>query len=56
MCASWREAEIDVASLTNSEEEEIILAKEHNTPDVVGTQSGQKYLKKYDEVVPSSPS
>jgi len=56
MCASWREAEIGVASLTNSEEEKIILAKEQNTPHVAGTQSGQQYLKKYDEVVPSSPS
>ena len=56
--ASSREAETDVPSLTDSEEETIILAAELNTPLVAGTHSGQSYLKKYDEVVaiPSKPT
>jgi len=49
-----REAKTDVASLTDSEEETIVLAKEPNTPLVAWTHSGQSYLKKYDEVVANS--
>ena len=40
VCASSREAETDIASLTNSEEEEIVLAAEQNAPLMAGTQSG----------------
>ena len=40
-----------VPSLTDSEEETIILATESNAPFVVGTRSGLSYLKKYDEMV-----
>jgi len=51
VCASSREAEIDVPSLTDLEEETIILAAELNAPLVAGIRSGQSYLKKYDEMV-----
>ena len=53
VCASSREAEIDVPSLTYSEEETIILAAELNKLLVAETRSGQSYLKKYDEMVAS---
>ena len=55
VCASSREAEIDVPSLTDSEEETIVLAAEQNAPLVVETRSGQSYLKKYDELVANLP-
>ena len=55
VCASSQEAETDVLSLTDSEEEMIILAAELNKPLVTETHSGQSYLKKYDEMVASSP-
>ena len=47
VCASSGEEETDVPSLTDSEEETIVLAAE---PDqlVAETRSGQSYLKKYD--------
>ena len=48
VCASSREAEIDVASLTDSEEETIVLAAELNALLMAETRSGQSYLKKYD--------
>ena len=51
VCASSREAETDVPSLTDSEEETIVLAAELNAPLVTETRSGQLYLKKYDEMV-----
>jgi len=51
--ASSREAETDVISLTDSEEETIILIAEPNAPLIAGTRSGQSYLMKYDEVVAS---
>jgi len=54
VCASFREAKTDVATLTDSEEEIIIIAAEQNTPLVAGTWSGQQYLKKYDEAMASS--
>jgi len=54
VCASSREAETDVLSLTDFEET-IILATEPNAPFVAGTQSGQSYLKKYDEMVANLP-
>ena len=41
----------DVPSLTDSEEETIVLAAEPNAPLMVGTRLGQSYLKKYDEMV-----
>ena len=44
VCASSREAETDVPSLTNFEET-IVLAAEPNAPLVAGTHSGQSYLK-----------
>ena len=55
MCASSQKAETDVPSLTNSEEETIVLATEPNAPLVAGTRSGQSYLKKYDEMVANLP-
>ena len=54
MCASSREAETDVASLTHLEEEEIVLAAEQGVPLMAESLSGQQYLKKYDEAVASS--
>ena len=55
VCACSREIEIDVPSLTNSEEKTIVLATEFNVPLVAETRSGQSYLKKYDEMVASPP-
>ena len=55
VCASSLEAETDVPSLTDSGEETIVLATELNEPLVAETRSGQSYLKKYDEMVASSP-
>jgi len=55
VCASSREAEIDVPSLTDSEEETIVLVAELNKPLVAETRSDQSYLKKYDDMVASSP-
>jgi len=40
MCASFREAEIDVPSLTNAEEETIVLTAELNALLVAETRSG----------------
>ena len=54
VCTSSREAQTDVTSLRNSEEERIVLAAEQDTPLVAGTRSAQQYSKKYDEVVASS--
>jgi len=55
VCASSREVKIDVPSLTDSEEDIIVLAAEPNAPFMVGTRSGQSYLKKYDEMVAKQP-
>jgi len=55
MCASSREAKTDIPSLTNSEEETIVLAAELNTLLVAETSSGQLYLKKYDDMVANLP-
>jgi len=55
VCASSWEAETDVPSLTDLEEETIVLAAELNKPLVAETRSGQSYLKKYDERVASPP-
>jgi len=55
VCASSREAETDVVSLTDSEEETIILAVEPNVLLVAGTHLGRSYLKKYNKVVANSP-
>ena len=55
VCASSREAETDVPSLTDSEEETIILTAELNALLVAETRSEQSYLKKYDELVANSP-
>ena len=55
VCASSREAETDVSSLTDSEEETIVLATELNAPLVAETRSGQSYLKKYDKLVANLP-
>jgi len=55
VCASSQEAETDVPSLTDSEEEIIILAAEFNEPLVAEIRSYQSYLKKYDEMVVSPP-
>ena len=43
VCASSQEAETDVPSLTDSEEETSVLAAELNAPLVVETRSGQSY-------------
>ena len=51
ICASSLEAETDVALLTDSEEETIVLATEPNAPLVAWTHLGQSYLKKYDEMM-----
>ena len=58
VCVSSREAKIDVPSLTDYEEEIIVLAAGPNLSLIVGTRPGQSYLKKYDEVVasPSKPT
>jgi len=55
VCASSREAETDVASLTDLEEETIVLDAELNAPLIAGTHSGQSYLKKYYEMVENPP-
>ena len=55
VCASSREVETDVPSLTDSEDETIVLAAEPNKSLVAETRSGQSYLKKYDEMVASPP-
>ena len=49
VCASSQEAETDVPSLTDSEEETVALITEPNQL-VAETRSGQSYLKKYDEM------
>ena len=41
ICVSSREAEADVASITDSEEEEIILTTKQGALPMVGTQSDQ---------------
>ena len=55
VCISSRETETDVPSLTDSEEETIVLAAELNKLLVTETSSGQSYLKKYDEMMASPP-
>ena len=52
--SSW-ESKTNVTSVTNSEEETIILAAEPNAPLIVRTRSGQWYLKNYDEEVANPP-
>ena len=54
VCASSREAETDIPSLTDSEEETIVLATEPSQL-VAETRSAQSYLKKYDEMVATPP-
>ena len=54
VCASSREAETDIPSLTDSEEKTIALATEPNQL-VAETRSGQSYLKKYDEMAVTPP-
>ena len=49
------EAETDIPSLTDSEEETIILVAESNAPFMTGTRSGQLYLKKYDKMMANPP-
>ena len=53
--ASSGEAETDVPSLTDLEEEMIVVAAELNAPLVIETHSGQSYLKKYDRLVANPP-
>ena len=55
VCASSQEAKTDVPSLTDSEEEIIVLAVELNAPLVAETRSDQSYLKKYDEMLINPP-
>jgi len=50
-----QEAEIDVPSLTDLEEETIVITAELNAPLVAETRSGQSYLKKYNEMVANPP-
>ena len=54
VCASSREAKIDVPSLTDSEEETIVLATEPSRL-VAETRSGQPYLKKYGDTAATLP-
>jgi len=58
VCASSREANTDIASLVDSEEERTVLAavssRGARSPLMTGTWSGQQYLKKYHEAVASS--
>jgi len=54
VCASSREAETDVPSLTDSEEETIFLAAEPGRL-VAETRSGQPYLKQYGEMAATPP-
>ena len=55
VCASSRKAETDVSSLTDSEEETIVLTAELNALIVAETRLGQSYLKKYDELATNPP-
>jgi len=55
VCPSSRGAENNVPSLTDSQEETIVLAVELNAPLVTGTHSGQSYLKKYNKMVANLP-
>jgi len=54
VCASSREAETDVPSLTDSEEETIVLAAEPSRL-VAETRSRQPYLKQYGEMAVTPP-
>ena len=54
VCASSIDAEIDVTSIADEEEEEIVLTIEQRAPPLAETRSDQQYLKKYDEAVASS--
>ena len=54
VCASYREAETDVPSLTDTEET-IVLAAEPNASLVAGTRSDQSYMKKYNKMVANPP-
>ena len=54
VCASSWEVKTDVPSLTDSEEETIVLAAEPNAPLMAKTRSDQSYLKKYDELAANS--
>ena len=54
VCASSREAETDVPSLTDSEEETIVMTAEPNQL-VAETRSGQPYLKRYGETAATPP-
>jgi len=55
VCAFSQKTEIDVPSLTDSEEETIILVAELDASLVAETRSSQLYLKKYDEMVANPP-
>jgi len=55
VCASSRETETDVPSLTDSGVDTIVLAVELNARLVAETHSGQSYLNKYDELVANPP-
>jgi len=55
VCASSKEAKTDVPSLTDSEEETIVLGAKPNTLLAARTRPGQLYLKKYDEMVANPP-
>ena len=55
VCASSRETETDILSITDSEEETIVLVVELKQSLVAETRSDQSYLKKYDDMVASSP-
>ena len=55
VCASSREAETDVPSLTDSEEETIVLDTESNAPLITGIRSSQSCLKKYNKMMANPP-
>ena len=52
--ASSREAETDVAALTDSEEKENCSRCRAKCPFYAGIRSGQQYLKEYNEAVTNS--
>ena len=52
---SSRETEEGVASLTDSEEEEFVLAVNQDAPPIFKNYSSKQYLKKYNEVMASLP-
>ena len=51
---STAEEDVDIASLTDSENEESAFIAEPEIPPMAGTRSGKQFLRKYDEAEVSS--